>query len=137
MSKRSVVCRFGKQRGGIPAGVRGEQLAYVGEQRAVLQAAGDRRREQSLDPSFATLGLAAERELVVDDRASRSVLGVFVGRLHALVAGERPQRGHSFSRLRAMRRQRRLRARFAAKERMIGLYRRCSERIVRLSSERS
>jgi hypothetical protein len=72
--------------------VGGDQLGHVGEQRAALKAAGDRRREQSLDSPFAGLGLAAQRELAVDDRASECALGVVVGWLHPLVGGEGPQR---------------------------------------------
>ena len=50
------------------------------------------RREQTLDAPLATLGLAAERELAVDDRAAQGALGVVVGGLDALVVSERPQR---------------------------------------------
>jgi hypothetical protein len=74
----------------IVAGVGGEQLAEVGEQRVLLKAAGDRRREQALDTPFATLGLAAERELAVDHCAAQGALGVVVGRLYPFVAGEGP-----------------------------------------------
>jgi len=68
-------------------------LAEVFEQRAALQAAGGGGREETFDPSLAVLGLAAERELSVDDRAAQRALGVIVGRLDAAPVGERPQRG--------------------------------------------
>ena len=51
------------------------------------------RGEQPLDSAFAALGLAAEAELAVDDRASQGALGVVVGRLHAVVGGEGPEGG--------------------------------------------
>lgn len=51
------------------------------------------RGERSLYPSFAVLGLAAEAELAVDDRASQGALGVVVGRLDLGVGGEGPERG--------------------------------------------
>src|SRR6266699_418219 len=72
--------------------MRDDGLAQVGEQRAALQAAGGVRREQPRDAQLATRGLAAERELAVDDRRAQRSLGVVVGRLDAGVGGERPQR---------------------------------------------
>ncbi len=56
-------------------------LGEIGEQRAPLQAAGGVRGEQPRDAPLALLGLAAERELAVDDRAAQRALGVVVGRL--------------------------------------------------------
>src|SRR5450756_1920981 len=63
-----------------------------GKEGAALQAAGDRGREQPFDGALALLGLAAQRELAVDDRPAQAALGVVVGRLDAGHAGEGPQR---------------------------------------------
>src|SRR5687768_13475335 len=58
----------------------------------MLEAAAGRGRQQPLDPALTLLGLAAEAELAVDDRAAQRALGVVVGRLHAAAVGEGPQR---------------------------------------------
>src|SRR5215218_555173 len=82
------------QRGdGIAAGLGAEDVAEVGEERAPLEAAGERGGEQPLDRALALLGLAAERELAVDDRAAQSAFGVVVGRLDAVGVGEGPEGG--------------------------------------------
>src|SRR5450830_713848 len=97
-SKRSVPpspCS-GEQRNGVAACFGSEHIGEVGEERAALQAAGDRGREQPFDGALALLGLAAERELAVDDRAAQAALGVIVGRLDAGHAGEGPQRRPAF-----------------------------------------
>jgi len=75
----------------MAARVCAEQVDEVGVQRPVLQSAGRVRREQPLDASFAVFGLAAERELAVDDGAPQSAFGVVVGRRDALDCVERPQ----------------------------------------------
>ena len=81
-----------QQRSGIAANPRAEHVGQVGEERAALQAAGDRGREQPLGGGLAALGLAAERELAVDHRPAQGALGPVVGRLHALDLDEGPKR---------------------------------------------
>jgi hypothetical protein len=70
-----------------------EEVDQVGVQAAALEAAGGVCGQQPGDALLAGLGLAAEAELAVDDRAAQRALGVVVGRLDAVVVGERPQRG--------------------------------------------
>src|SRR5450756_2640626 len=82
----------GEQRNGVAACFGSEHMGEVGEERAALQAAGDRGGEQPFDGALALLGLAAERELAVDDRPAQAAFGVIVGRLDAGHAGEAPQR---------------------------------------------
>src|SRR5450759_1786344 len=81
-----------EQRDGVAADLGGEHVAEVGKERAALQAAGHRGGEQPRDGALALLGLAAQRELAVDDRAAQAALGGVVGRLDAGHAGEAPQR---------------------------------------------
>jgi hypothetical protein len=64
---------------GVAASLGGEDIGEVGEERASLQAAGVGGGEQALDRALAGLGLAAERELAIDDRAAQSALGAVVG----------------------------------------------------------
>src|SRR5450830_573444 len=82
----------GEQRNGVAACFGSEHIGEVGKEGAALQAAGYRGREQPFDGALAPLGLAAERELAVDDRPAQAALGVIVGRLDAGHAGEAPQR---------------------------------------------
>src|SRR5450830_1045349 len=82
----------GEQRNGVAACFGSEHIGEVGKEGAALQAAGYRGREQPFDGALAPLGLAAERELAVDDRPAQAALGVIVGRLDAGDAGEGPQR---------------------------------------------
>src|SRR5450756_1881430 len=92
-SKRSVPpspCS-GEQRNGVAADLGGEHVAEVGKERAALQAAGHRGREESFDRALAALGLAAQGELAVDDRAAQAALGVVVGGLDAGDTREGPQ----------------------------------------------
>src|SRR5450830_1565737 len=91
--KRSVPPspRSAEQRDGVAADLGGEHVAEVGKERAALQAAGDRGREQPRDGALALLGLAAQRELAVDDRPAQAALGVVVGRLDAGHACEGPE----------------------------------------------
>src|SRR5439155_20589239 len=70
-----------------------EDVGEVGEERALLQAAGDGRREQPLDGAFALVCLAAEGELAVDDGAAEAAFGVVVGWLDAVGVGEGPECG--------------------------------------------
>jgi hypothetical protein len=51
-----------------------------------------RDREESFDGALAVLGLAAEGELAVDDRAAQAALGGVVGRLDAVELVEGPER---------------------------------------------
>src|SRR5450759_2663755 len=85
-----------EQRDGVAADLGGEHVAEVGKERAALQAAGHRGQEQPRDGALALFGLAAQRELAVDDRAAQAALGVVVGRLDAGHAGEGPQRRPAF-----------------------------------------
>src|SRR5450759_2946715 len=80
-----------EQRDGVAADLGGEHVAEVGKERAPLQAAGDRGREQPLDGALPPSGLAAERELAVDDRPAQAAFGGVVGRLDAGHAGEAPE----------------------------------------------
>ncbi len=84
-------------------GVGGEGVDEVVVQRPALQPAGRVDREQPLDAPLA-VGLAAEAELAVDDRAAQRAFGVVVGRLDALVIGEGPSRRRRRKRLRRARR---------------------------------
>jgi hypothetical protein len=77
---------------GVASDVGAEEFAEVGEERAPLQRAGDRGREQPLDRLLAAVGLAAEREFAVDDGAAQAALGVVVGRLDAVDEGEGRER---------------------------------------------
>ena len=52
--------------------------------------------EEPLDRLFAGFGLAAERELAVDDRAAEAAFGAVVGRLDAVDLAEGPQRRPDF-----------------------------------------
>jgi len=70
-----------------------KRVDEVGVQAAVLEAAGGVRGDQAGDALFAVLGLAAEAELAVDDRAAQRAFGVVVGGLDVGVVGERPQCG--------------------------------------------
>jgi len=54
----------------VAAGVGGDQVCDVAEERAALEAAGDRGGEGALDEALALLGAAAVGELAVDDRAA-------------------------------------------------------------------
>jgi hypothetical protein len=87
-----VPARLGEQGNRVAADMGGEGVAEVGKERALLQTAGDRRREQPLDAALALFGLAAERELAVDDRPAQAPFGMVVGRLDAVDLGEGPQR---------------------------------------------
>src|SRR5450759_633354 len=80
-----------EQRDGVAADLGGEHVAEVGKERAALQAAGDRGGKQPRDGALALLGLAAQRELAVDDRPAQATFGVVVGRLDAGHAGEAPE----------------------------------------------
>jgi hypothetical protein len=62
----------------VAAGVGGEQVAQVNEQRSALQSAGDRGGQCALDEALAVLGSAAVGELAVDDRAAERALGGIV-----------------------------------------------------------
>ena len=73
--------------------MRGDQFAEVGEQRAVLLAAGDGDRERALGEAFTVVALGAEREFSVDDGAAERALGGIVGGLDAVQDGEGPQGG--------------------------------------------
>src|SRR5713226_8853539 len=77
----------------VAAGVGGEGLGEVGEERLVAEPAGDRGGEESFDGAFAVFGLAAERELAVDDGAAEAAFGVVVGRFDAVGVGEGPEGG--------------------------------------------
>lgn len=57
----------------------------------VLQATGDRRGQESCDALLASLGLAGEAELAVDNGAPEGALGVIVDRLHTRDCSEPPQ----------------------------------------------
>src|SRR5450759_4917148 len=81
-----------EQRDGVAANLGGKHVAEVGKERAALQAAGHRGGEQPRDGALALFGLAAQRELAVDDRAAQAALGGVVGGLDAGHAGEAPQR---------------------------------------------
>ena len=84
----------GGERGdGIASDPGAEHVGEVGEERASLQPAGERGREETLDGALSLLGLAAEGELAVDDRAAQTAFGVVVGRFDAVDDGEGPQRG--------------------------------------------
>src|SRR6266705_4904115 len=72
----------------VAAGVGGEGLGEVGEERLFAEPAGDRGGEQPFDGAFALFGLAAEREFAVDDGAAEAALGVVVGRFDAVGVGE-------------------------------------------------
>src|ERR1019366_4303269 len=76
----------------VAAGVGGEQVAQVNEQRSALQSAGDRGGQCALDEALAVLGSAAVGELAVDDRAAERALGGIVRGLDPLGRHERPQR---------------------------------------------
>src|SRR5450756_498409 len=82
----------GEQRDGVAARFGSEHIGEVGKEGAPLQPAGDRGREEPLDRVRAALGLAAQGELAVDDRAAQATFGVVVGGLDAGDAGEGPQR---------------------------------------------
>src|SRR5450830_1846662 len=82
----------GEQRDGVAARFGSEHVAEVGKERAALQAAGDRGREETFDGALALLGLAAQGELAVDDRPAQAAFGVVVGGLNAGDTGEGPQR---------------------------------------------
>src|SRR6266540_6778093 len=77
----------------VAAGVGGEGLGEVGEERLFAEPAGDRGGEEPLDGAFASVGLAAEREFAVDDGAAEAALGMVVGRLDAVGVGEGPEGG--------------------------------------------
>src|SRR5450759_4192385 len=85
-----------EQRDGVAANLGGKHVAEVGKERAALQAAGHRGGEQPRDGALALFGLAAQRELAVDDRAAQAALGGVVGGLDAGHAGEAPQRRPAF-----------------------------------------
>ena len=53
-------------------------------------------KEEPLDRALAALGLAAQRELAVDDRPAQAAFGVIVGWLDAGHAGEGPERWPAF-----------------------------------------
>jgi hypothetical protein len=91
-----------------------ECFGEVDEEGLVLEAAGGVCGEQPLDSAFAALGLTAEGELAVNNRAAERALGVVVRRLHAGVLGEVHKAGHALMRLRAIPRQYLLRALFEA-----------------------
>lgn len=59
----------------------------------MLEAAGLGDRQHALGEALAGVGLAAERDLAVDDRAAQPAFGGVVGRLDAVDLGERPQGG--------------------------------------------
>src|SRR5450756_2517621 len=82
----------GEQRDGVAARFGSEHIGEVGKEGAPLQPAGDRGGEEPLDRVLAALGLAAQGELAVDDRAAQATFGVVVGGLDAGDAGEGPQR---------------------------------------------
>jgi len=73
--------------------VGGEQFAEVGEEGAVLQAAGDRCGEGSFGEPFAVVGLVAVGEFAVDDRSAERALGSIVRWGYAGDGDERPERG--------------------------------------------
>src|SRR5450759_4932444 len=82
----------GEQRDRVAARIVGEHIGEVGEERAALQPAALRYGEQPLCRALAVLGLAAQGELAVDDRAAQAALGGVVGRLDAVELAEGPQR---------------------------------------------
>lgn len=57
--------------------------------------------EQPLDPAFSTVGLAAEAELAVDDRAFEGALGGLLVGCTPSWAAKVQSAGHAFRRLRA------------------------------------
>src|SRR5664279_1849693 len=84
---------FSEQGGERAAGVvGGEQVAEVGEQRPVLQAASDRGRQGALGESFVIIGLVAVGQFSVDDRSAERSFGRVVGRGDAGDGDERPER---------------------------------------------
>jgi hypothetical protein len=78
--------------------VGGERVDEVVVEAAALEAAGGVRRQEPFDARFAAIGLAAERQLAVDDGAAQGALGVVVGRLDALWAANVHSAGQSLSR---------------------------------------
>jgi len=78
---------------GVASDAGAEDVGQVGEERASLEAAGDRGGEQSFDRSLALLGIDAKREFAVDDGAAEAAFGVVVGRLDPVGVGEGPERG--------------------------------------------
>src|SRR5450756_1149428 len=116
IGKRSVPPspRSAEQRDGVAADLGGEHVAEVGKERAALQAAGDRGREQPRDGALALLGLAAQRELAVDHRAAQAALAwLLVGSTPGTLA-KLQRAGQRFRRFLAKLRWRRLRALFPA-----------------------
>jgi len=93
-SKRSVrpLPCSGEQRRGVAARFGSEHVGEVGEEGAALQPAGLGDGEQPFDRVLAVLGLAAERELAVDDGAAQAALGMVVGGLDAVDLAEGPKR---------------------------------------------
>jgi hypothetical protein len=57
---------------GSPSDVGAEDVGEVDEERASLQAAGDRGGEELLDRALTLVGLAAVGELAVDDGAAQA-----------------------------------------------------------------
>src|SRR4051812_12904646 len=93
---RSVVGSLGGsgERGEwIAAVVSGDQVAEVGEQRAVLQAARRCGRQGAFGEPLAVFGLGPERDFAVDDRRAQRAFGGVIGRLNSLDGHERPERG--------------------------------------------
>ena len=81
---------------GVAAGVGGDDFGEVGEERLFAEPAGGRRGQESLDASFAAVGLGAERELAVDDGAAEAAFGVVVGRFDAFGVAEGREGGPAF-----------------------------------------
>src|SRR6266542_5682366 len=100
--KRSVLelgGRSGERREGIAAGVGGEQLGEVAEERAALEAAGERGGEGAFDEAFAVVRAAAVGEFAVDDGPAERAFGGVVGRLDSLDGDERPECGPDLEQL--------------------------------------
>ena len=81
----------GEQGDGVATDPGGNGVTEIGKERALLQAAGNRGREQSLGGALALLGLAAQGEFAEDDRAPQATPGMVVGGLDAGHGGERPE----------------------------------------------
>src|SRR5215211_2477690 len=78
-------------RGARPRGGR-DRLGEEAEEGVALQPAGLGDGEHALGEALPGLGLAAEGDLAVDDRAAQPALGAVVGRFHSLDLGEGPKR---------------------------------------------